>query len=311
MTNYSWIKYTLKHLPRNDKEKDLIIVFWKQFYASIKDITDLGNKQGSSDLGSSKSVMYKEVVFNVLDKAKQKQKIDEPFSTETLRKIQTEIEDLTMKFDDESMYKTYPNLIKNLIRTNEVSAKDFLRRRLSQKDIELLSELGQYTIEAIIVHVLGQVFNTQEMKSMIRVPSLVEQLESNVRLQASLLISRRSQKQKEAKATDDVQSGKDRKISKLEKSYPIGTCLVEFMVQRELITLSNDLSGTPRVQKMKATWDKRISVILESYEDYTRIVCGDFDIPEDGWFQHKYKWNFFSSRLCSSEKEIQNYSVHY
>lgn len=114
---------------------------------------------------------------------------------EELRLIQMEIEDLTMLFDEKDIFKTAPNIIKILIRSNEISAKDFLRgRELKKDDIELLSEFGQYTIEALIVHVLGMVFNPLENSSLIRVASLVELLESNVRIQASLLKCRRCKK---------------------------------------------------------------------------------------------------------------------
>lgn len=53
------------------------------------------------------------------------------------------------------------------------------------------------------------------------------------------------------KETKEVQSsGNDRKKrSSLEMKYPLGTGLVQFMEDRELITLSSDLSGTVRVKK--------------------------------------------------------------
>jgi hypothetical protein len=41
-------------------------------------------------------------------------------------------------------------------------------RELEKDDIELLSEFGQYTIEALIVHVLGLVFHAVENNSIIR-----------------------------------------------------------------------------------------------------------------------------------------------
>lgn len=84
-----------------------------------------------------------------------------------------------------------------LIRNDEPSAKDYLKTKVLEKDdIELLSEFGHYTIEALIVHVLGMVFNSLEYNSYIRVSSLVERLESSVRTQASLLKNRRLKKKR-------------------------------------------------------------------------------------------------------------------
>lgn len=167
------------------------------------------------------------------------------------------IKDLTMLFDEESMFKTVPNIIKILIRPNQDNAKDYLRGKFLEMDqIELLSEFGQYTIEALIVHVLGMLFNNEESNTMIRVATLVEQLESSVRKQALFLKSRRS-KIPLSMATDGLSNAKmsvkERK-SKLVRLYPFGAGLVQFMEERRLITLTTDLSGTVRVQKKQGSY---------------------------------------------------------
>lgn len=57
----------------------------------------------------------------------------------------------TMKFDEKNIFKTAANIIRRfrLIRTEEISNKDYLRsisnKKQDQSDIELLSELWQYT----------------------------------------------------------------------------------------------------------------------------------------------------------------------
>jgi hypothetical protein len=83
----------------------------------------------------------------------------------------------------------------------------------------LLSEFGQYTIEALIVHVLSMFFYSVESNSLIRVASLVEQLESSVRHQASLFKSGRCNKPFSS-ATNDFKvnkSGNDLKVKKSGK----------------------------------------------------------------------------------------------
>lgn len=62
-------------------------------------------------------------MFDILTKAKK----CFPLSNESLCNIQMQIEDLTMLFDEKSMFKSAPNIIKILIRNDEVSAKDYSR----------------------------------------------------------------------------------------------------------------------------------------------------------------------------------------
>ena len=247
MDNLFWVARSLVDLPRKEDEKMEIIRFLNEVYSSLLHDTNK-SEQGEK----SKSEQYKDSVFDILHNAKARL----PLSTETLINIQMKIEDLTMRFDEESMFKSAPNIIRILIKNNESNAKDYLRgRELEKDDIELLTEFGQYTIEALIVHVLGMVFHSQETNSLIRVASLVEQLESSLRIHASLLKSRRCKKVFSTSTDNDVlKSDKEKKRSKLVKKYPFGSALVQFMEDRELISLVNDLSGSVRVQNKKGNY---------------------------------------------------------
>ena len=248
------IRNSLDNFPSKDQNE--IIRFWNEFYYYLEHNTKKDNSfkvQYEEEKDKSLKVQYKDEVINMLIN----KKASLPLSDEELRKMQMEIEDLTMVFDDKSMFKTAPNIIKILIRNNEESAKDYLRGRANEKvDIELLSEFDQYTLEALIVHVLSIVFHTYENNSIIRVASLVEQLELNVRRQASLLKSRRYKK---PLSMDDAfqvkRSGKENlKKSKLVMMFPFGTGLVQFMEERGLISFVTDLSGSVRVIKKKGAY---------------------------------------------------------
>lgn len=247
MPNKVWIFKTIDHLHLKEEDKDKVTRFLNDFYNSL-----LSKK--NEQLDKSQSLQYKEEVLDILNNAK----VRLPLSNEELRKIQIEIEDLTMIFDEESMFKTTPNIIKILISNNKESAKDYLRNRtISDDDIELISEFSQYTIEALIVYVLSMLFTSHD--SMIRVASLVEQLESNVRLQALLLKRRRCKHNKKSFSTMALnkvkKSGTDRKKrSKLEIKYPFGSGLVQFMEDRGLITFINDLRGSVRVKKKQGSY---------------------------------------------------------
>ena len=233
---------SLIDIERKEEEKKELIRFWNAFYDHI-----CINTQISEENDISKSVQYKQEVFEILKNAKDRL----PLSEEELRKIQMDIEDLTIFFDEESMFKTAPNIIKILIRNTEENAKDSLRSSLFDKaDLELLSEFGQYTIEALIVHVLSMFFNTFEFNTIIRVASLVEQLESSIRKQALLFKCSRCKIPFSIANDDFILKEKERKNkSKLMKLYPFGSALVQFMEDRELITLISDMSGTVRVKK--------------------------------------------------------------
>lgn len=66
---------------------------------------------------------------------------------------------------------------------------------------------------------------------------------------------------------------------------------------------------------MRETWGERIKVILASYENYTRNVCGgDFKNSRnpilDGAQAHKEKWDQFKDQLKSKEG-FPYYCVHY
>lgn len=201
--------------------------------------------------GKTKGELYKNEVFDIL----QKEKDRFPLSEGELLKMQMRIEDLSMNFDEESIFKTTPNIIKILIKDNKINAKDYLKDKVDNNDdIELLSEFGQYTIEALIVHVLGMVFHSVEYNSIVRVATLVQQLETAVRMQAKYLKSRRCKKKDSmsiATVEDPQVNGKVKKRSKLEKKFPFGTCLVQFMEERKLIKLMSDLNGSTRVEKKK------------------------------------------------------------
>ncbi|XP_020251012.1 uncharacterized protein LOC109828426, partial [Asparagus officinalis] len=232
-----------------DKRNAMPHKFW--IAQSLIDVQRKDEDKEEESLHKTKSYQYKEEVFENLRKGKENLSLGE----DELRKIQLDIEDLTLKFDEESLFRSVPNIIKILIKNDEECAKDILRKRLkTQKDIELISEFGQYTIEALIVHVLSMLFNSVNPEtSMIRVSTLIERLENSVRTQAFLLINRRCQK-KFTMSTETTDNENGKKRSKLEKMYPIGSGLVEFMDERGLITLMNDKSGNVRVMNKKGAY---------------------------------------------------------
>lgn len=141
-------------------------------------------------------LQYRNNVIEILEY----NKINLPMNEDELIKLQTEIEDLIIRFDEESIFKTAGNIMKILIRSDDINAKEYLRKnkKLSDEDSDLLSELGKYTIEALIVHVFSLLFNSIGDNSFIKVATLIEHLESSVRLHAQITRQRRSKNKSSA-----------------------------------------------------------------------------------------------------------------
>lgn len=130
----------------HDKEKrEKVYQFWNEFYTYAKE--KVGNKPYNEKTANKR---YKEGVIALLDEFRSKhsvhgnQVIADP---EKLLKLQLEIENLTMLFDEKSMFKSTTNLLKRLIDSDKESARDFLRDKLTlEEDLALIAELGQYTL---------------------------------------------------------------------------------------------------------------------------------------------------------------------
>ena len=209
---------------------------------------------------------YKNSVFSLLDRYRY-----ENNDAQTLESLQREIEDLTLNFSEDSIYKTSPNIMVMLTKNNLPSAKEFLRGKylmdkeypgrmtiyaesrsgdsletsgselsdeenknlrcvLSESDKSLLVELGEHSIECLLVHTLGHLFNLENIVSL---ASLVDRIERNVRDYASSsTLYYNSRGCNLSMDADD----KGTKASKT-KAYPFGTALVEFLVSRGLLRL--------------------------------------------------------------------------
>lgn len=61
-------------------------------------------------------------------------------------------------------------------------------------------------------------------------------------------------------------------------------------------------------KNMMADWEKRISVILTCYEDYTRHVSGKS--PNPSFHDHMIEWKNFQSKMWKCAKDSPNYSLH-
>ena len=140
----------------------------------------------SSDKKSSNATLYHYEVIKLLMNSKSMKSNGESLSQEEVFYLHKEIEDLTMNFDEKSVFKSVPSLIKLLICQDMITAKEYLMQKcgLYENDLTYIQVFGQYTLEAIIIHVLRSMFNCVQDLSVIRVSTLIEQIDSTVQVQA-------------------------------------------------------------------------------------------------------------------------------
>ena len=91
--------------------------------------------------------------------------------------------------------------------------------------------MGKYTLEALLINVLGSVFNPLQGLLVIKVATLIQQIQSAVKVQAINMGVKKA-------------AGKDKVPQKrgklLKGDYAIGVGLVEFMIERKIITLKTE-----------------------------------------------------------------------
>lgn len=143
------------------------------------------------------------------------------FNKTELNTLQMEIENLSTKFDEKSVHSETPHLLRLLIGRDLISAKNYLHYKLPcELYNSTISLFGEYTIEAIIIYVIGLLYNSQQDTSVVRLSTLLDVLDTNVRAQAHII------KNKESITVTRPQE---------TKNYIIGINLIQFMKERDLI----------------------------------------------------------------------------
>lgn len=210
-------------------------MFWNDYYLRLSYI--------ENSKSSSNEILNNTVIQLLIN---EKIKHNCVFSDTNLIDLQTEIEDLTMMFDEGNIYNSTPNMIKLLINKDLPNAKEYLYSNLPSHYYPMIKFFGTYTLEALMIHVLGLVFNPIREASLVRVSTLLDRLNSTVQDHARF-ISPGSGKV-DAVHTSKAKSDKDvvMPYSKKERNkkdkidYAIGIHLIHFMVERNLIRLSTD-----------------------------------------------------------------------
>ncbi|XP_050217544.1 probable DNA-directed RNA polymerase [Mercurialis annua] len=170
---------------------------WNRSFSSQKKddvVKETGERYPDSDSDSSSDSDTYTHSYEDKDKEQNLYKLAYKFKKENpvgsynyklkLEKLQLEIENLTTYFDEKEILKNSSmSLLHVIINPSLESAKNYILgkrgKKLSSKDINLLKELGTYTLEAIIIHVLARLFkNVNNEYSSVRMATLIDQLNS-------------------------------------------------------------------------------------------------------------------------------------
>nr|CAA71809.1 RNA polymerase [Beta vulgaris subsp. maritima] len=225
---------------------------------------------------------YKNHVYSLLEEHRGKT------NKEVLEKLQKEIEELTLNFSEESIFKTCPNIMLMITKTDLPNAKEFLRGEyytdkvgririleqkkregssveelhpvLSEYDKGLLKEFGEHTIECLLVHTLSYLFN---LDTSVSLASLIDRIESNVRQHALFLRNNR------ICLKEDVDNKQNVSCKARTKSYPFGTALVEFLESRGLVRFtqhhSDEIYISESSEGIPKTFVKRVNKKNKSF----------------------------------------------
>lgn len=144
-----------------------------------------------------------------------------------------------------------PSRIKIIPKSNDDNANDDnakgYKNILSPEDMEMLSVFGPYTIEWILINVLSSLFS---IESSVRCASVIERIESLVRHNGNKMMEKAANKKK----------------SKNLISYPFGTALIEFLIERGLIdlkVLDTSVKNNTDVKKKKGYHYRSSGVYVE------------------------------------------------
>lgn len=198
------------------RKKNILDSFWNSFYQKLDEANLYYDNQSNNYKYNS------EVIKNL-----EANKSQLPLTDESKIVLQHRIEDLTMFFDENSVFKQSSNLLKLLIGENTITAKEYLKHKkvgLTEDQLSMLNELGPYTLEAIIIHVLGSVFHSLKELPYVRMSTLIEHLDSTAQSQLKLYVSdskRRVIKQE--------------KKSLSKRDYSIGIGLANYLIDIKLI----------------------------------------------------------------------------
>lgn len=179
------------------------------------------------DKKKSKAAEYQDEVIKILNMHKNKE-----LSDDELKVLQEKIEDITMYYDSiKRIEQMSPDLVKLLIQPDKISAIDYVKSfdDIYGQDLSDLNNFEPYSLECLIIYTLASVFNPLEEVPAVRVSTLVELLQRNVKNHAKLQ-RERNIKYHIPNSNVSCYDVEDRKKKRnYKEAYAIGIKLVEYL----------------------------------------------------------------------------------
>ncbi|KAL0533086.1 hypothetical protein IC582_030539 [Cucumis melo] len=169
--------------------------------------------------------------------------------------------DITQKWNFQSIFTSTPNLIKLLIGRSPLSAKVYLSRHISPDTYNsTIRQFGEYTLEAIMIYVLGVAYHSIKESSIVRVSTFLGLRKKSVRAQANILKSIRTECSQST--TESSQEGEIKRVKRGTK-MEIGRRMLEFMIEREVIFIESISENTKAIvkEKGKAFYEKNFFLV--------------------------------------------------
>jgi hypothetical protein len=242
---------------KEDKAAILQIVLEEFYSILLENASSSEDSQKSSKdkkkVSPSKVVTYQSAVFNLLHSHKKGGIV---LSESELVDLQHKIESMTRGYKAAAnIWEQSPSLLKKLISMNATTVKESLKEWHSPENVKILDNFAEYTLEGIMIHVLGTVFNSVNTDSAVRVSTLIDQLDYAVKLHAKTLHKIRTR----CFMDNSLFSGtlkRENRVLKMEE-YAYGILLLEHLEEKRLIELTIDLNtkvAPPAIRNSNKKW---------------------------------------------------------
>ncbi|KAK2995386.1 hypothetical protein RJ640_029018 [Escallonia rubra] len=192
---------------------------------------------------------------------------------------------------------------------DQETAKEFLKKHLSPESVAIINQFDHYTLEAIMIHVLATVFHSVKDYPIVRLSTLIEQLDSVFRVHADLLKRRLLEIYDNSVSTDNPGKLKQGQRTLYEKQYGYGILMGEFLESRELITINTggnlNEASLPSKKKGDKVHEAAVKAIATASSfHYKKFFSND---EASDWYVANVKKNFTVRN--KEEEELINYAV--
>ena len=183
-----WTPPTKKFVVLTPQILDKLYLFWENFLGSYEN-EGINRKQNTDPVSKGK-------VFDLLASRSSNNTNQTP---EELREIQTQIEHLTIHFDEGSVHESAGQLKGKFFNKDRQSAKDYLLDKLKDdKDKDIVRGLGTYTLECVAIHVLSKLFNVFSLeKTSVLAAALISELDITAKTEYNNALLAEMQRKKE------------------------------------------------------------------------------------------------------------------